>query len=155
MGRHWHIHCQDLDHLLYNLPNDYNNKQKQHVLMVPVADLINFGKPCTKAIYNETTHAFEIIATCNIKQGDEITFWYTNDCKDVVYANFGFSHSLIPSCDDHNNNNNSLLLLEYKERNNRLINRLKLLQNELVSSWENVEQLQLIIQEMQRLLQEC
>ena len=53
---------------------------QRHSFLAPVADLLNFGKPCVKGHYNRELHAFELIASCDLEKGEEVTFWYSDEC---------------------------------------------------------------------------
>lgn len=71
----------------------------EHDFVAPFADLLNFGIPCTLAEYNEADRRFEIYATCPFEKGDEVTFYYTNECRDHFIILYGFTHLLVDPCD--------------------------------------------------------
>ena len=71
-SRHWHLPCYDLEELFYQTEN-----KSSHIFLAPFADLVNFGPPCAKGLYNDTTRTFDIVATCDLISGQEVTFWYT------------------------------------------------------------------------------
>jgi hypothetical protein len=122
----------------------------KHSFLAPLADLINFGPPCLKGQYNENERVFEFIATCHFAKGNEVTFWYSSDCSDVIIANFGFMHPLVPSCIEEETKE------DWKDNNNKQMREQKdMLETELWQTYEKVDLLKDALTKIEKRLLSC
>ena len=126
----------DLENDMYTSTNNININT--HAFLAPLADLVNFGPPCAKGTYNKDTASFDIIATCDLMAGQEVTFWYTDDCADIVLANYGFTHPLVKRC---------LTGKEWQERSIMWQEAAEDLERQLVVAWDEVDRLQGLLSE--------
>eukprot|EP01006_Ploeotia_vitrea_P028868 TRINITY_DN61505_c0_g1_i1.p2 TRINITY_DN61505_c0_g1~~TRINITY_DN61505_c0_g1_i1.p2 ORF type:complete len:308 (-),score=33.74 TRINITY_DN61505_c0_g1_i1:1543-2466(-) len=74
---------------------------EHHKFMVPMADLINFGDAYSTAEIDEKNDSFKIVAQQDFNKGDQIFFWYTDDCQDWIWVEYGFSHPSIAKCEEY------------------------------------------------------
>ena len=110
--------------------------------LAPVADLLNFGPPCTHAEYNSTTQTFDIVATCDIMKGQEVTFWYSDACADVILGNYGFTHPMVPPCDRN----------EWKRH---AIEAKEVLETQLVEAYQDLDLLAQNLESLEAVLASC
>ena len=120
----------------------------KHSFLAPLADLINFGPPCLKGQYNENERVFEFIATCHFAKGNEVTFWYSSDCSDVIIANFGFMHPLVPSCTE-------ATAEDWKDKNKEMREQMEYIEMELTESYEKVDRLRDALTKSEKRLISC
>jgi hypothetical protein len=133
-----------------NLDDDVTPMEPiKHSFMAPLADLINFGPPCLTGSYNIEEHAFELIATCPFKTGQEVTFWYSSDCSDVIVANYGFLHPLVPPC------TSSSSIEEWKDIAESLREKDRIREEEMWDLYRQMDLLKEELSEMHSQLMEC
>lgn len=82
----------------YSYSRKLKTTTKKHSFVAPVADLLNFGPPCTHGHYNTETKTFQIISTCPFRKGQEVTFWYSDKCDHVMIGMYGFTHPVSDLC---------------------------------------------------------
>ena len=123
-----------------------SNAATAHTFLLPFADLLNFGEPCARGEYNAEKRAFEITASCDIEKGQEVTFWYTDDCSDLVLANFGFIHPLVKQCKS---------LKEWESYSLKLEEKLEKVELKLTETQEYVEYLKVSLKDAERQLKQC
>ena len=133
--------------------DDYDYWPSGNSFLAPLADLLNFGPPCTRGIYNPESMAFEIIATCEFTTGQEITFWYTDACEDVFVANYGFTMPMmVPKCNegmkqyDHANSNS----LDSNQQHQQ-----EYLESELIHAYQEMDRLDRRLDFLMNVLEEC
>jgi SET domain len=114
--------------------------------LAPVADLLNYGPPCTKSKYNIDKRAFEVIATCSFAPGQEVTFWYSDECVDVMVAVYGFTHLMVPPCPS---------LEEYRRQSETFKARAQDLQDRLLEAYERMDQLEAELEVVTNILEGC
>lgn len=121
-------------------------KEQGHSFLAPVADLLNFGPPCTRGQYNSDTRRFELIATCPFKKGQEVTFWYSDDCDDAVIANYGFTHPMVPKC---------LSLQDWKHQSELSRRHADAMEQEVYAAYEEIDRLDVELKRTQTVLDNC
>jgi len=117
-----------------------------HSFMAPVADLLNFGPPCTRGKYNEEKKAFELIATCPFLAGQEVTFWYSDDCEDVIIANYGFTHPMVPRCPSAD---------DWRQKSDLWKRRAEALEIQLEESFKELGRMDVELEDVRLLLRKC
>ena len=65
------------------------------------------------------------MAVCSYTTGQEVTFYYSDDCEDSIVANYGFLHPMIPRCAS---------LEDLKSQNMQLSEQVEMLTGELMST---------------------
>jgi hypothetical protein len=92
------LKMESIEEYVTPTPALLSEKVTKHSFMAPLADMLNFGPPCARGQYNTEKKAFEVVATCSFQAGQEVTFWYSDDCEDVMISNYGFTHPMVTRC---------------------------------------------------------
>lgn len=120
--------------------------RESHSFMAPVADLLNFGPPCTRGSYNDEKKAFELIATCPFLAGQEVTFWYSDDCEDVMIANYGFTHPMVPRCPSAD---------DWRAKSELWKQRAEALETQLEESYKELGRMDVELEDLRLILRKC
>jgi hypothetical protein len=67
-------------------------------LIVPLADMVNFGNAYSTCGFDDGSKSFKMTARQPFKTGEEVLFWYTNDCEDLIQLHYGFTHADVSKC---------------------------------------------------------
>jgi SET domain len=118
----------------------------KHSFLAPLADLLNFGPPCTTGSYNRDAHTFEIVASCEFRKGQEVTFWYSDECDHVMVGLYGFMHPMIPPCPSAE---------EYKRASGEWRRRAEELDAQLAESNQDLYRLDREASHLAKLLRDC
>lgn len=129
-----------------NPPQNNAASSLYHSFLAPVADFLNFGPPCTRGRYNQTTHTFDIIASCNFTAGQEVTFWYSDECEDIVIGNYGFSHPMVPKCPTAD---------DLKDARDKWKEKALALEEALEDAYEDMDVMDTELQHVQRIVANC
>jgi hypothetical protein len=122
------------------------NSRDSHSFMAPVGDMLNFGPPCTRGSYNEDKKTFELIATCPFLAGQEVTFWYADDCEDVIIANYGFTHPMVPQCPSAE---------DWREKSELWKRRAESLELQLEESYKELGKMDVELEDLRLMLRKC
>jgi len=117
-----------------------------HSFLAPVADLLNFGPPCTRGRYNAELHTFDIVASCNFTTGQEVTFWYSDECEDVVIGNYGFTHPMVPKCPTKD---------DYRQARDMWKEQALSLEDALEDAYEDLDVLDQSLEQARQILSDC
>lgn len=117
-----------------------------HSFLAPVADLINFGPPCTRSRYNAEDHVFELISSCQYKKGQEVTFYYGDECEDVMVGLYGFTHPDILPCPTTE---------EYRQQVEDWRLRVEELEKKLKETFEHLDRAEEDLKKLNDILDEC
>ncbi|CAB9496565.1 expressed unknown protein [Seminavis robusta] len=121
-------------------------KTSYHSFLAPVADLLNFGPPCTRGRYNQETKTFDVIASCDFIPGQEVTFWYSDECEEIIIGNYGFTHPMVPKCP---------MPEDYQQARDKWKQRATNLQRALEDAYEDMDVMDTELQHVQQVLADC